>query len=214
MNRKRLLDAARGLYKSSSANGEAAKWGNDEASSNSSRRPLRCFPLQKEHVQDAFEANTPDKFHSLLCQKIRQAKERVLLASLYVGPAATPQAAPKEQELLDALQEAAAKPNVQVDLLLDKNRALRKIPLASTANTSNDTATTSSAEAVHDALRMPLAELQSTPNQNQENAGQEQEKDKKNNLFLCSVLPASLQYFLPNPLNEVAGVFHIKGKFI
>lgn len=181
MNRKRLLDAARGLSQSSSPN-------RDESSS--SIRPLRCFPLQSQHVNEAFEAPTPEKFHSLLCDKIRHAKKRVLLASLYVGPAASPIATPREQDLLGALQVAAANPSVQVNILLDKNRALRPVPLSAEV----DAPTTSSAQAVSNALQ---EEDSSTTNNN-------------NNLFLFSVLPASLQYFLPNPFNELAGVFHMK----
>jgi CDP-diacylglycerol---glycerol-3-phosphate 3-phosphatidyltransferase len=172
MNRKRLLDAARGLSKPSARN--------DESPTNNSLQPLRCFPLQSRHVQEAFVATTPEKFHSLLCHKIRNAKERVVLASLYVGPAASPKSAPKEQDLLDALKVAASKPNVQVNLLLDKNRALRPVPLSGDVGAE----TTSSAQAVFNAL------------QNSSDSSQEDS--------------SSLQYFLPNPINEVAGVFHMK----
>ena len=210
MNRKRLLDAARGLYKptttSSSttvigtSNGGGTSEKDTTSSTAATTRPLRCFRLQADHVQDMFTASTPDKFHSMLCNKIRHAKQRVYLASLYVGPAACQKAAPKEQELLNAIQDAAQKNNLDIKVLLDKNRALRPVPVSGDVQST----TTSSAEAVYQALK-PQPQ-----NDAEKQLSQKKSNQNNNSLFLFSVLPASLQYFLPNPYNEVMGVFHIK----
>jgi CDP-diacylglycerol---glycerol-3-phosphate 3-phosphatidyltransferase len=202
MNQRRLLAAARyGLLQNNTATSTSTSTknnGNGNGNGNDAgpvTRPLRCFPLESEHIQDAFAATTPAQFHALLCQKIRSATRRVLLASLYVGPAACSTACPREKDLLDALQVAANKPTVQVQILLDKNRALRPVP------TALEEGTTTSAQAVYGALQgQQLGGL---------GLGQLAEPHK-NNLFLFSVLPTSLQYWLPNPYNEVAGVFHIK----
>lgn len=203
--RHRLLDAARGLLLGAPPN------------SNVKPRVLKCFPLRAKHVEYAFDTKTPTQFHSLLCHKIRHAQHRVVLASLYVGPAASTATNKSgesknwcpERELLDALQKAAAKGKVQVSVLLDKHRALRPVPLPQSITNNEDnqeSATTSSAQAVYDALH--YGDDKST------------EKDgtvasSKNNLYLCSVLsPPLLQQILPNPLNEVAGVFHLKAYIV
>ncbi|CAB9497967.1 CDP-diacylglycerol--glycerol-3-phosphate 3-phosphatidyltransferase, mitochondrial [Seminavis robusta] len=201
MNRKKLLDAARGVVNGSV--GARKKDSPDRVSDAATQsRSLRCFPLQQQHVEEAFTTSTPGQFHSLLCEKIRKAKTRVSLASLYVGPAASPTATPREQDFLDALEIAAAKPQVQVNLILDKNRALRPVPLSADANA----ATTSSAQAVFVALT-------AGGNHGDKNNNLAPEAGA-NNLFLASVLSPSMQYILPNPFNEVAGVFHMKAYLI
>lgn len=127
----------------------------------------------------------PSEFHSQLLHLIRNAKHRVHLASLYIGPAASSEAT-HEHQLLDALTDLAAnRPQVELKLLMDANRALR--PVKTTTSDKN----TSSAEAVYKCIQARTADSDSTPCA----------------LYLFNPSPRSM---LPSPLNEVAGVFHIK----
>jgi CDP-diacylglycerol--glycerol-3-phosphate 3-phosphatidyltransferase len=142
---------------------------------------LPAFPLQSNHFGNLLAA-TPSEFHSTLCNLIRNAQERVYLASLYIGPGASPHYH-AELELLDALGSTSE--NVNVKIVMDHNRALRKVP-------SKNGSATSSAEAVAKAIRL----------------------QSNHTVHLFQVLPSPLDSLLPNPLNEVAGVFHIKAYII
>jgi len=272
MNRRRLLDAARGIYNTASGvvegsssrtttaatataagtkhhyfpppphlyyhqqqhyldphnnnnnNSSSNGTGSSSSSSGHSYRPLRSFRLKSRHLQDAMALKTPADFHSALCQKIRTAKERVVLASLYIGPNATTttdntaattttttttttSGCQTEEELLQALTEAANKPNVRVQVLLDQNRALRQIPIV------KERTTTCSAQAVYKALQsIPLLSTTTTTEQNTSFTVSKSNNNNNNNnhLYLFSVLPPWLQTMLPNPYNKVAGVFHLK----
>jgi CDP-diacylglycerol--glycerol-3-phosphate 3-phosphatidyltransferase len=127
--------------------------------------------------------NTPHDFHQTLCDLIRSAKKRVSLASLYIGPAASPDNQPEEVELLQALSDVASKrKGIPIKVVLDHNRGLRPVPM------SNKGTTTSSAKAVAKVIN--------------------------GNVHLFQVLPKPLDSLLPNPLNEVAGVFHIKAYIV
>lgn len=199
---KRLLNAARGLL--------LARTGG------SSKRVMRCFPLKERHVLSP--PPTPAAFHEALCRKIRACRRRVQLASLYIGPAACPAAAAKEQELLDAL---ASTPAQSVQILLDQSRALRPVPVV---RSSNDAASSStdqpqqqhqeqqssanitSAEACHRVLE------RRRKNHSRRKHGKNRLDNENNDdgIYLLSVLPAYQQMMLKNPLNEVAGVFHLK----
>lgn len=183
-----LLDAVRGHWRDPVTSAEAGVSADNLSRSSSSTKSLslRCFPLHHHDVQPS--PVTPSDFHLLLCDKIRTAKRRVTLASLYIGPAADP-SYEKEIQLLDALREASSR-QVHVTILLDHNRALRPVPC------KNGTIT--SAEACWKALM-------SSPRR----------PDASNfRIHLFSVLPDMLQRILPNPYNEVAGVFHIKAYII
>jgi CDP-diacylglycerol---glycerol-3-phosphate 3-phosphatidyltransferase len=159
----------------------------DSIRGSSGKMPLRWFPLKAHHVASISSTNSPpapSEFHSQLLHLIRNAKHRVHLASLYIGPAAS-SAATHEHELLDALTDLAAnRPQVELKLLMDANRALR--PVKTTTADKN----TSSAEAVYKCIQARTAS-DSTPCA----------------LYLFNPSPSSM---LPSPLNEVAGVFHIK----
>ena len=72
------------------------------------------------------------------------------------------------------------RPAVDITILLDKHRALRPVPISNTGKS------TSSAEACFSCLK----------------------KDAK--IYLLPVLDGTLMKRLPNPLNEIAGVFHMK----
>jgi CDP-diacylglycerol---glycerol-3-phosphate 3-phosphatidyltransferase len=146
----------------------------------------RCFPIKASHVASVSSTYPPlpGEFHSKLLRLIRSAKERVYLASLYIGPAASPTAT-AERELLDALADLAAhRPEVEIKLLMDANRALR--PVKTTQLDEN----TSSAEAVYKCIQARTSR-----------------DSKPCALYLFNPSPRLL---LPSPLNEVAGVFHIK----
>lgn len=166
---------------------------------------LRCFPLRADDVVEP--PDRPEAFHRTLCRKIRESSKRVQLASLYVGPAAdTPaskgndadrnQVATDERELLESIRQASSG-GVPVQILLDANRALRPVPVPvpsphCSPDTIADDATTTSAHACCEAI------------------GIETGNSPASGVFLLSVLHPALQRALPNPLNEIAGVFHVK----
>ncbi|CAJ1945207.1 unnamed protein product [Cylindrotheca closterium] len=167
-----LLDSARGsLQRQTTANSSLKR-----------KYPLPAFPIKPHHVETRLLGATPSDFHETLCEAIRNAQERVYLASLYIGPGALVKYE-QEHELLDALR--STKEDVDVKIILDQNRALREVPC-------DNGEMTSSAQAVADAIKL-------------------QDNHK---LHLFQVLPTSLDALLPNPLNEVAGVFHIKAYIV
>lgn len=94
---------------------------------NRKKRVLPAFPLQARHFADksSLLSMTPSNFHMTLCDLIRHAKHRVLLASLYVGPAASPSTQREEIELLEALHEVSTTNGgdtpVDVRVVLDEN---------------------------------------------------------------------------------------------
>jgi CDP-diacylglycerol---glycerol-3-phosphate 3-phosphatidyltransferase len=147
-------------------------------------RVWKCFPLKEHHIKPF--PSDPSQFHDILCHEIRNAKQRVLLASLYVGPAAHPEKSPREVELLNALKDI--KSHVETKVLLDRNRGLRHVP------TPQNTTVTSA-----EACRLALSE------------GRD---DKSTEIYLHSVLSSFWQKVLPNPYNEACGVFHIKAYVI
>ena len=186
--RQHLLNAARGFMR-------------DRHDSRSApQRILRCFPITETNVCTP-APSTPLDFHSTLCQLIKTAKRRVYLASLYIGPAANPSSSPKELELLMALQSTAA-PHMKI--LLDMNRALRPVPIINddpNRNIEKVGGTISSAEACFRTIENKILQLNNlTELASEDNSG----------VYLFSVLPRWQQFFLPNPYNEVAGVFHLK----
>ena len=182
LRRCRLLDAARGGF-----NSQQQQQHQNGLHRHRPRHPLPTFPLELQHFGPR-NNNSPTDFHQNLCNLIRNAKQRVYLASLYIGPAADPTNQPREKEFLNVLSEIN-KHNVDVKILLDYNRALRPVPRTTTIDSSQQssattTTTTTSAKTVSAAI-----------------------KDK---VHLFQVLPSPLDRILPNPLNEVGGVFHIK----
>jgi CDP-diacylglycerol---glycerol-3-phosphate 3-phosphatidyltransferase len=189
-SRHRLLEAARGFLIPQSEKAEQGR-----------RRVLRCFPIKHGNVRSSLK--TPTDFHATLCQLISSAKKRVYLASLYIGPAANPSSAAKELELLKALQLTSA-PDVKI--LLDRNRALRPVPLTGTQQGGSHNAegkeisSISSAEACYRAVEQKLLSNVSSFKTKSHNPG----------VYLLSVLPFWQQMLLKNPYNEVAGVFHLK----
>lgn len=166
--RKQLLDTARGYTQHS----------------NKSKDPLPSFSLQRKHFGDHLllsgsNRNTPTEFHQTLCNLVRKAQDRILLASLYIGPAASPSTQREEVELLQVLSDVTTeRPTLPIKVLLDHNRALRSVPKA------DGEGATSSVNAAAQAIKRPV--------------------------HLFQVLPPPLDAILPNPLNEVGGVFHIK----
>lgn len=144
-------------------------------------RRLRCFPLRHNEIQDP--PKTPTDFHRLLCHLIQKSSKRVQLASLYIGTASS-EKAHSEIELLQSIRSAASR-NVPVRILMDANRGLRPVTVSQDPNK-----TISSAHVCHETLA-------STPS------------NQSSGVFLFPVLSSMLQS-LPNPLNEIAGVFHIK----
>ena len=206
----RLIDAARG--------------GDSGASSSSYQLP--CFPLESHHFGHVVA--TPSGFHSYLCNRIRTAKERVVLASLYIGVGSDVEYQSvsstsfdesskifydcKEDELLQSICDTTA-PKIQI--LLDANRAMRRVSLTTTTTTTTTTTATAttnnydndninnsqslrtnSAEAVYSRINPLLDKCQ--------NSG----------VFLFPVKDERISRILPSPLDEVAGVFHIKAYIV
>ena len=159
--------------------------------------PTRIFPLERQHLASLHPNHkhqmNPDDFHSLLCRKIKKASRRIYLASLYVGPACDPQVHRQEARLLQALERVTRHNHtLDVKILLDKSRGLRPVPI------QGSNATITSAEA----CRRALSTLSNHPSGSKSTAS--------SSVYLHSVLSSFIQTLLPNPLDEVAGVFHIK----
>ncbi|KAL7527744.1 hypothetical protein ACHAWF_002292 [Thalassiosira exigua] len=207
-----LIRAARGQRSPSAGSGS-------RASTSPPSKLLPCFPLQRHHIGQLGAARvgnnsgvaTPSDFHSYLCDKILRAQDRVVLASLYIGVGSNVEASKEpvhstaEDELLQSLHTVASGGKVKkIQVLLDSNRALRNVTITSKAKqshaTNNDvtTAQTNSAEAVFSRLKLYRG---SNDNLN-------------SGLFLFPVNDKRLCAILPSPLDEVAGVFHIKAYIV
>ena len=174
--------------------------------STDNKRKMKCyknFPLESHHIEPLGRDNsrnmaTPQDFHSILCSRIRSAKRRVYLASLYIGPAVDTQKFPRETELLDSLRQAQ-KNQVDVKILLDLNRALRPVPIPNDQGQGTRQGIPEMAISSAEACRRALSDSDTFG-------------DPK--IFLISALTDFWQRVLPNPLNEVMGVFHIKAYII
>ena len=137
-----------------------------------SHSQLPCFPLQQHHFGKLLNKNddvaTPSDFHKYLCNKIRYAQNRIVLASLYIGVGSRStdlsidrsNCNSKEDELLDSLEYATTNNTLnKVQVLLDANRALRKVSVTNTntqshgthgaSSDSSNTQITNSAKAIH-----------------------------------------------------------------
>jgi CDP-diacylglycerol--glycerol-3-phosphate 3-phosphatidyltransferase len=203
IGRRSLLEIARGLYRTK-ANG-GLETGAGSGTEEHQQRPYRCFRLEQKHLGSFGNtgknaSTTPSDFHKRLCDKIRGAKKRVYLASLYIGPAVEAAKYDKEVELLDAIRDISSDgSNVEIKILLDHNRALRPVPTGKDA-----TSHTTSAEACRQAIKAG----------GDNTDGTDDAKNKNHSVHLFSVLPGSLQKLLPNPINEIAGVFHLKAYIV
>lgn len=189
-------------------------------------QPLRCFALHEHHFGRIGGSNnlsaTPSDFHSHLCQKIRHAQERVILASLYIGVGSrAPQNGShmgqtsldyyhcKEDEFLQSLYFAASNEKIkQMQVILDANRAMRKVSLTNKRNAgqSHDSYQegsslfSNSADTVLSTLKPFIERIE----------GDDHSKNINKGLFLFPVNDQRLCSILPSPLDEVAGVFHVK----
>lgn len=220
--RKKLIDVARGYNDDHEENDTH----NNTFSKKEQQLVLRCFPLRETNfpsLTTSESLQTPSEFHQLLCQKIRSAQERIYIASLYIGPAAEKilideqsginLTYPKELELLQALEEAAKKRVVDIKILLDHNRALRPVSIKNNRGTSNSRSLAiTSASACYQCLHPKFMADNSSINRpsNSKTAAHKSISSAETGVYLISVLPDWLQQILPNPYNEVAGVFHIK----
>lgn len=91
---------------------------------------LPCFQLSEQHVPHVMK--DPTEFHDWLCQSISSARERILLASLYMGDNASGK---NEEERL--LLSALGQENHHLKdrkILLDANRAKRSLPILTNFN--------------------------------------------------------------------------------
>jgi len=140
------------------------------------------------------------------------------LASLYIGVGSRStdlsvdrsNCNSKEDELLDSLHYATTNNNLnKVQVLLDANRALRKVSVTNkntqshgASSGNSNTQITNSAKAIHSRI--------DTYVKKNSNPLQQQKNHNRNGLFLFHVNDKRLCTILPSPLDEVAGVFHIK----
>ena len=208
-----LIQAARGRWSVADSNAALA----------SSHTQLPVFPLQQHHFGRLAsytdgDVATPSDFHSYLCDKIKSAQDRIVLASLYIGVGgeggskniseqtvdsdiiSCETKSCKEDDLLNALYTATSNNNLnKVQVLLDANRALRRVSITDKNTQSHGSSgrriQTNSAEAVHSRIHPYL-------------------KRNSNGLFLFHVNDKRLCTILPSPLDEVAGVFHIKAYIV
>lgn len=216
---QQLIRATRWKALSSSANASTSHFTHPKK-----QKHLPCFSLQRHHF-GRIDSNallnsqtaqtivpTPSDFHRHLCNKIKHARDRVILASLYIGVGSNHNKATKvmtreihckEDDLLYALNVAAMNPSInKIQILLDANRALRKVSYTSSKSAQSHSADlgmdrTYSAKAVY-------SELATFLNKREEHG---------NGVFLFPVNDFKLCSILPSPLGEVAGVFHIKVSF-
>ena len=194
---------------------------------------LPCFSLKRHHIgkltadrrinhgghldPGVCGVASPDDFHSFLCERINGAQKRVVLASLYIGVGSSSSPTPalvegnscKEDELLQALRNAASNNKLEkMQILLDANRALRKVSPTTKRNRQSHgaeaegTIQTNSADAILSRIN-PF--IRRCPTEHGK-----QESNINSGLFLFPVHGKPLRTILPSPLNEVAGVFHIK----
>jgi len=167
-------------------------------------KSLPIFPLSPSHVASSFSSTsddkdnqgrtnllsrTPKEFFSELLDRIRSAKHKIILSSLYIGVGGG-QNAHHENEILQALEVASNDRNVEIVILMDYQRGLRM------DRTTNDC----SASAVYKRIH--------------KNGGKvflfHVGKNDKGT-FLKGVRQ---RWKLPNPLNEISGVFHLKAYII
>ena len=97
--------------------------------------------------------------------------------------------AARKKNVSFSMHFASVDSSVHVQILLDENRARRKV-VHQQKDGAETTLSSSSAEAVQQSLH----------SQSHHNAG----------LYLFPALPELKRSLLPSPLNEIAGVFHIK----
>ena len=147
--------------------------------------------VEKKMIQMEDEWNSPSMFHKELCDRIRQAKKRVIIAALYIG-SGTASNATKERELLDVLEDAS-KRGISLNILMDAARGLRPIRI----DGSDKKATSSCAESVYKRIRRNTIQNSKT-----------QRRDTS--IYLFNSINPILSLVLPSPLDEVAGVFHMK----
>lgn len=219
ISRRSLLEITRGLYRTKGNGGIETGTGTGTEEQQQQQRPYRCFRLEQQHLSSfGTTMTTPADFHKQLCDKIRNAEKRVYLASLYIGPAVDAVKYDKEVELLDAIRHVSKSgsrgngKDVEIKILLDHNRALRPVPTGKDA-----TSHTTSAEACRQAIQS-----QGNNNGDKDGAGTADDgrvskskiQNKNHSVHLFSVLPGQLQKLLPNPINEIAGVFHLKAYII
>ncbi|TKA53067.1 hypothetical protein B0A53_03947 [Rhodotorula sp. CCFEE 5036] len=82
-----------------------------------------CFPARGEDVR---VLKDPSEFYQTLLDKVRTAKRRIFIASLYIGK--------EEKELVQTLHEALrANPNLQLTILVDYLRSTRELPRAASS---------------------------------------------------------------------------------
>lgn len=208
MNRRRILDSVRNalhlhhhhiVSRAPPASGSGSSGVLTPADGGAAPPLLRCFPLYAHQLPGS--PTTPTEFHELLCEKIRNAKRSVRLASLYVGADGSSRT---ELELLDAIRCAAENPDVRVRILLDHSRALRKVKRNSQIGSdgNENDATTTSAQACYDAVASSREARKIDEHTSPSSSSSP--------VHLFPVLPRSLRRLLPSPFDEVAGVFHMK----
>jgi hypothetical protein len=147
-----------------------------------SPQPVRCFPLRAHHVGNLSSSTTEAPSPGDFHSYLCNMIRNAKRRVTLASLYVGIGTAAQEEEFLNALADIS--PAVQVKLLLDENRATRPV------SQPNSRKKTSSAEAVHQCL-----------------------KHRENSvcgLYLFQALHEPRRSLLPSPLNEIAGVFHIK----
>lgn len=149
----------------------------------------RGIPIQGDRVE---VLETPSQFYNVLLQGVRNARTRVVIASLYIGTGTL------EQELLDVIADSLArKPNLQVTILCDALRTTR--PSAE----SSDRYASSGAMLAHILLsdRAPWRKATNWERPNE---------PVRVALYHTPMLSQVLKLALPSRAQEIVGVCHLK----
>lgn len=107
------------FFQSNTPHTKCTRFGSDPRLDNLSflHKLAPCFPVRADCVRII---NEPDKFYQTVLKKLRNAKVRVSLVSLYLGIGKL------EHDLIDAIQENVKNNDeLKVDILLDYNRGTR-----------------------------------------------------------------------------------------
>lgn len=185
-------------------------------------RLLTYFPLESHHIghtiadknsltnmtnKRQLSCQSPTEFHQELCNRIRRAKHRILVSTLYIGTGAVSsveETKPKEQELLNALRETAnhwLEPNgnssAKIKILMDASRARRKV-LMDNQHKNHTCSAETVLNYIYNQHSSKLSDTEQQPNYG---------------VYLFHVHPLT-QCLLPSPINEAVGVFHMKAYVI
>ncbi|PRW60278.1 CDP-diacylglycerol--glycerol-3-phosphate 3- mitochondrial [Chlorella sorokiniana] len=180
----------------------------------------RVLPLHGSQVE---VLESPDQFYQLLLHSLATAQRHISIASLYFGTGGG-----REQEFVDALAAAAhdtaARPQLQIRLLLDALRSTRPTKGAavpggaegssgsgtSSGTSSSDGSAAAQLTSTAEMLAVHLLEGQQQQQQQEADGSGQQEPRVAVSLFHTPALRGLLKRVLPPRVSEIIGVQHMK----